>query len=170
MFDNSCLFLLVNTSGNGYLYLMLPIFNKIKNNGFNVEELTNLDKAVLITTLLVECAKSDDNFSENEKNLIKKILKNKLHLEDDDIESCLSKATENSDENIEIYSLTRDIRDNFSNEEILIIFEYLWKIILSDGIVDDFESSMMTKLTGLFHLSGKESADAKNNAKESLNQ
>ena len=50
------------------------------------------------------------------------------------------------------------------------IFEYLWKIILSDGIVDDFESSMMTKLTGLFHLSGKESADAKNNAKESLNQ
>tara|TARA_A100001011_G_C14034019_1_gene724892 strand:+ start:41 stop:490 length:450 start_codon:yes stop_codon:yes gene_type:complete len=149
---------------------MLEIFEKIKKNNLKIDDFNNLDKATLITTLLVECAKSDDNFSETENDLIKRILKNKLHLEDSDIQSCLSKATENSEESVEIYSLTKDIRDNFNKEEILLIFEYLWKIILSDGVVDDFESSMMTKLTGLFHLSGKENAEAKNNAKASLNQ
>ena len=154
----------------GYLYCMLEIFEKIKKNNLKIDDFNNLDKATLITTLLVECAKSDDNFSETENDLIKRILKNKLHLEDSDIQSCLSKATENSEESVEIYSLTKDIRDNFNKEEILLIFEYLWKIILSDGVVDDFESSMMTKLTGLFHLSGKENAEAKNNAKDSLNQ
>ena len=154
----------------GYLYYMLEIFEKIKKNNLKIDDFNNLDKATLITTLLVECAKSDDNFSETENDLIKRILKNKLHLEDSDIQSCLSKATENSEESVEIYSLTKDIRDNFNKEEILLIFEYLWKIILSDGVVDDFESSMMTKLTGLFHLSGKENAEAKNNAKASLNQ
>ena len=149
---------------------MLEIFEKIKKNNLKIDDLNNLDKAILITTLLVECAKSDDNYSETEKDLIEKILRNKLHLEDNDIQNCLSKATENSEESVEIYSLTKDIRDNFNKEEILLIFEYLWKIILSDGVVDDFESSMMTKLTGLFHLSGKENAEAKNNAKGSLNQ
>ena len=74
-----------------------------------------------------------------------------------------------SDNSVEIYSLTKDIRENFSKEEILIIFEYLWEIILSDEIIDDFEASMMTKLTGLFHLTGKESAQA-NSAKESINK
>ena len=154
----------------GYLYCMLEIFEKIKKNNLKIDDFNNLDKATLITTLLVECAKSDYNFSETENDLIKRILKNKLHLEDSDIQNCLSKATENSEESVEIYSLTKDIRDNFNKEEILLIFEYLWKIILSDGVVDDFESSMMTKLTGLFHLSGKENAEAKNNAKGSLNQ
>ena len=53
-------------------------------------------------------------------------------------------------ESIEIYSLTKEIRDNFDKDEILFIFELLWKIILSDGIIDDFESSAMTKLTDYF--------------------
>ena len=33
--------------------------------------------------------------------------------------------------NVEIYSLTKDIRDNFSKEEILTIFEYMWAVMLS---------------------------------------
>ena len=66
--------------------------------------------------------------------------------------------------NVEIYSLTKDIRDNFSKEEILTIFEYMWSVILADGKIDDFEAALMSKLVGLFHLTGKESADAKNKA------
>mgnify|MGYP001331505893 CR=1 FL=1 len=50
------------------------------------------------------------------------------------------------------------------------LIEVLWEIILSDEIIDDFEASMMTKLTGLFHLTGKESAQARNSAKESINK
>ena len=148
---------------------MLGIFEKLKENNCNFSEITSSDKAVLITTLLIECAKSDDEFSDKEKNQIKKILQNKLHLDEKEAQDCFQKADENSNESVEIYSLTKDIRNNFSKEEILLIFEYLWKIILSDGIIDDFESSMMTKLTGLFHLTGRESSDAKNNAKSSIN-
>ena len=37
------------------------------------------------------------------------------------------------EENVELYSLTKDIRDNFNKEEILEIFEYMWSVVLADG-------------------------------------
>ena len=149
--------------------MMIAIFEKLKKENLNTQEFSNIDKAILISTLLVECARSDDNFTDIEKEQIKKILKNKLDLNSYEVEKCFETANESSQKSIEIYSLTKDIRDNFNKEEILVIFELLWKIILSDGIIDDFESSMMTKLTGLFHLTGKENAEAKKNAETALN-
>ena len=148
---------------------MFAIFEKLKNDNLKTQELSSIDKAILISTLLVECARSDDSFTDTEKEQIKKILKNKLHLDSSEVEQCFETANESSEKSIEIYSLTKEIRDNFDKEEILFIFELLWKIILSDGIIDDFESSMMTKLTGLFHLTGKENAEAKKNAQTALN-
>ena len=148
---------------------MFAIFEKLKSEDLKTQELSSIDKAILISTLLVECARSDDNFTDTEKEQIKKILKNKLHLDSSEVDNCFETANESSEKSIEIYSLTKEIRDNFDKEEILFIFELLWKIILSDGIIDDFESSMMTKLTGLFHLTGKENAEAKKNAQIALN-
>ena len=148
---------------------MFAIFEKLKNENLKTQELSSIDKAILISTLLVECARSDDNFTDTEKEQIKKILKNKLHLDSSEVEKCFEAANESSEKSIEIYSLTKEIRDNFNKDEILFIFELLWKIILSDGVIDDFESSMMTKLTGLFHLTGKENAEAKKNAQTALN-
>ncbi len=145
---------------------MLKIFEKVKKTKFS--EINNHDKAIFITSLMIECAKIDDNFEKKEHELIKNILSKKLHLDSDEVENCFDESIKASNESVEVYSLTKDIRDNFSKDEILLIFEYLWQIILIDGIVDDFESSMMTKLTGLFHLTGKESAEAKLNAKISL--
>ena len=37
----------------------------------------------------------------------------------------------------------------------------MWEIILIDGNLDDFESALMRNAAGLFHISGKESAEAK---------
>ena len=160
---------LVNKVLKTYVLVMFAIFEKLKNENLKTQELTSIDKAILISTLLVECARSDDNFTDIEKEQIKKILKNKLLLDASEVEKCFETANESSEKNIEIYSLTKEIRDNFNKDEILFIFELLWKIILSDGVIDDFESSMMTKLTGLFHLTGKENAEAKKNAQTALN-
>ena len=46
---------------------MLGIFEKLKEKKCDLNEFSSSDKAVLITTLLIECAKSDDEFSDKEK-------------------------------------------------------------------------------------------------------
>ena len=102
---------------------MFAIFEKLKNENLKTQELSPIDKAVLISTLLVECARSDDNFTDTEKEQIKKILKNKLHLDSSEVEKCFETANESSGKSIEIYSLTKEIRDNFDKDEILFIFD-----------------------------------------------
>tara|TARA_B100000123_G_scaffold18969_1_gene13454 strand:+ start:103 stop:543 length:441 start_codon:yes stop_codon:yes gene_type:complete len=142
---------------------MLPFLKKFKKE-HNTENISDNEKTILITSLLIECAKGDYDFSEKEISKIKDLIKNKLKIGQSEINSIFDKALELVEENVELYSLTKDIRDNFSKEEILEIFEYMWSVVMADGKIDDFEAALMSKLVGLFHLTGKESADAKKKA------
>ena len=142
---------------------MLPFLEKFKKE-HKTEDISDDEKNILITSLLIECAKGDYDFSEQEISKIKDLIKNKLKIGQSEINSIFGKALELVEENVELYSLTKDIRDNFSKEEILEIFEYMWSVVMADGKIDDFEAALMSKLVGLFHLTGKESADAKKKA------
>ena len=149
---------------------MLNIFKSLKENKGNIESASDEEKGIMISTLLVEAAKSDGDFSEYEINKIKKIVSNKLHFDEDLTNSIFDKALEISQDSVELYSLTKDIKDNFTKDEILNIFVYLWKVILSDGVIDDYESGLIRNLTGLFHLTGKEVAETKATAEELIKQ
>ena len=142
---------------------MLPFLKKFKKE-HNSEDVSDNEKNILITSLLIECAKGDYDFSDEEISKIKDLIKKKLKLDQSKINLIFDKALETVEENVELYSLTKDIRDNFNKEEILEIFEYMWAVVLADGKIDDFEAALMSKLVGLFHLTGKESADAKKKA------
>ena len=142
---------------------MLPFLKKFKKE-HSSEDVSDNEKNILITSLLIECAKGDYDFSDEEISKIKDLIKKKLKLDQSKINLIFDKALETVEENVELYSLTKDIRDNFNKEEILEIFEYMWAVVLADGKIDDFEAALMSKLVGLFHLTGKESADAKKKA------
>ena len=142
---------------------MLPFLKKFKKE-HSTEDVSDNEKNILITSLLIECAKGDYEFSEQEISKIKDLIKKKLKIDQSKTNLIFDKALETVEENVELYSLTKDIRDNFNKEEILEIFEYMWTVVLADGKIDDFEAALMSKLVGLFHLTGKESADAKKKA------
>tara|TARA_Y100000591_G_scaffold236924_1_gene207674 strand:+ start:100 stop:537 length:438 start_codon:yes stop_codon:yes gene_type:complete len=142
---------------------MIPFLKKFKKVD-STEEASDNEKNILITSLLIECAKGDYDFSDREVSKIKDLIKKKLKIDQPKVNLIFDKAREMVEENVELYSLTKDIRDNFKKEEILEIFEYMWTVVLADGKIDDFEAALMSKLVGLFHLTGKESADAKKKA------
>ena len=150
---------------------MNSILNSIfkQNDVSSINELNLSEKNILIGSILAECAKVDGNLSLEELNRIRYILKNKLKIEDKDVISIFDKSIENANKSIEIYSLSKEIREKFDKDEILKIFEYMWEIILIDGKIDDFESALMRNFAGLFHITGKESSEAKNKASENIN-
>ena len=115
-------------------------------------------------SLLIECAREDGDFSDEEIIKIKNLLHSKLDIESEKINSIFDSALEISQDSVEIYSLTKEIRQNFSHEEILKILEYMWVVVLADGKIDDYEAALMRKIVGLFHLTGKDSSIAKENA------
>tara|TARA_B100001939_G_scaffold326172_1_gene319504 strand:+ start:256 stop:711 length:456 start_codon:yes stop_codon:yes gene_type:complete len=148
---------------------MLNFLEKFKSEKAEPTSATSEEKNILIASLLIECAKEDGDFSDDEIIKIKSLLNTKLNIDSNDVNAIFDAALEITQDNVEIYSLTKDIRDNFSHEEILKILEYMWTVMLADGHVDDFEAALMRKIIGLFHLTGKDSSIAKENALNSLN-
>ena len=148
---------------------MLNFLEKFKNDKAELTSASSEEKNILIASLLIECAKEDGDFSDDEIIKIKSLLNTKLKIDSNNVNAIFDAALEITQDNVEIYSLTKDIRDNFSHEEILKILEYMWAVMLADGHVDDFEAALMRKIIGLFHLTGKDSSIAKENALNSLN-
>ena len=60
---------------------MLNILKNLKEKKGHIESASDEEKGIMITTLLVEAAKSDDEFADEEIIKIKKIISNKLHFD-----------------------------------------------------------------------------------------
>ena len=57
---------------------MLKLFSKMKER----EELTDDEKHILVVSILIECAKGDNDFSDDEISKIKNVIKHKLYVDD----------------------------------------------------------------------------------------
>lgn len=146
---------------------MLSIFKKLEDKP-KLADLSEQERNSLMASILVECAKQDGNIDDKEIIQIKTIFSNKFKLDELDIEELVARAVKDSENRVELYSITKNIREIFSHDEILDLFVNMWEIILIDDIVDDFESNLMSRLTGLFHITGRESAEAKKTAKQNI--
>ena len=141
-------------------------FQNITSKNKNEDEYEGEDiQAVII--LLLEACQIDGDTGKIELEYIKKLLINKFNFTPDQAEKNLNEALEKSDERIEIFSQIKIILNEMNHEERIDVIEMMWGVILSDGIVDDFEANLMRRMNGLLYVSGKESALAKQRA---LNQ
>ena len=149
------------------------MFKFLKNttksdDDLKVNNLSKENKNALIATILLECAMEDGHLDQSETEHIKILFSKKMQLNDSEVSDLFNNAINESKKRTELYSLTKEIRDIFSYEEILEIFVYMWEIILIDGKIDDFESGLIRKAVGLFHITGKESSEAKAKATENI--
>ena len=117
------------------------------------------DSVVGISALLVHAAKIDELYSEHEKYLIKKFIKSYL---EDDADKVLKKAEEVENNSNQLLNFTNIIKQN-SMEIKKDIIEHLWKVIISDNTVDQYESNLMRRICGLIYFPDKECAEIKLN-------
>ncbi len=111
-----------------------------------------------ISALLVHAAKIDEIYSEHEKNLVKDFIKS--YLKDEDENEILKKAENIEKNSNQLLSYTNIIKQN-SSEIKKDIIEHLWKVIISDKTIDQYESNLMRRICGLIYFSDKECAEIK---------
>tara|TARA_B100000767_G_scaffold150491_1_gene141700 strand:- start:734 stop:1120 length:387 start_codon:yes stop_codon:yes gene_type:complete len=119
-----------------------------------------LDKqsVIGISALLVHAAKIDEIYSANEKNLVKGFIKS--YLKQEDADEVLKKAEEIEKNSNQLLNYTNIIKQNSLDIKKDII-EHLWKIIISDNTIDQYESNLMRRICGLIYFSDKECAEIK---------
>tara|TARA_B000000557_G_scaffold126335_1_gene102406 strand:- start:212 stop:598 length:387 start_codon:yes stop_codon:yes gene_type:complete len=122
--------------------------------------MNKLDKESIvgISALLVHAANIDEIYSEHEKNLIKDFIKS--YLKDDDADQILKKAEEIENNSNQLLNYTNIIKKN-SIEVKKDIIEHLWKVIISDNSIDQYESNLMRRICGLIYFPDKECAEIK---------
>ena len=122
--------------------------------------MNKLDKesVVGISALLVHAANIDEIYSNHEKDLIKDFIKS--YLKDEDAEKILSKAEIIEKNSNQLLNYTNIIKQN-TMEIKKDIIEHLWKVIISDNTVDQYESNLMRRICGLIYFPDKECAELK---------
>jgi uncharacterized tellurite resistance protein B-like protein len=125
------------------------------------------NKNVLIIALLIHAAKIDENYTENEKKIIKKVIIDLNKISSNQADELLKLAEKKEEESNQIIEFTKEIK-KYSMEFRLKIVEIIWKIVYSDGTSDDYESNLIRRICGLLYISDKDNGIIRTNVKNSL--
>lgn len=135
------------------------IFKKKVTETPDEESLSSISKAC--SSLLIEVALSDKDFDEEEIASMKEILKTTHGISDETINELVSNAKQTVDESTSLYSYTREVNDNFSYDDKLLLLQSLWDIAYADGNVDKYEEHLIRKISDLIYISHSDFIKAK---------
>ena len=137
-------------------------------NFFKKKEKENTNNEnVLIIALLIHAAKIDENYTEDEKKIIKKTIMELNKISSNQADELLKLAEKKEEESNQIVEFTKEIK-KYSMEFKLKIIEIIWKIVYSDGTSDNYESNLIRRICGLLYISDKDNGIIKTNVKNLL--
>ena len=126
----------------------------------NKEEKLDDDNDLLnIACLMIHAARIDENYTDKEKNIIKKTL-SKLNKNDENIDNLILEAERKESDSNHIQDFTKNIKAMDKDNKIEIVKD-IWTIILSDGSSDMYEENLMRRLAGLLYVDAKTMGDIK---------
>ena len=103
-----------------------------------------------VAALLIHAAKIDENYSNQEEEIIKNALL-KIGADNKNIENIIKKGKEIEENSNQILDFTKEVK-NMKQENKIKIVESLWRIIYSNKNADIYEANLMRRLTGLLYI------------------
>jgi uncharacterized tellurite resistance protein B-like protein len=122
---------------------------------------SNINKESIkgITALLVHVANIDEAYTDKEKKIIKDFIAS-FSYNETDTEEILNQAEKLESDAIQLLNFTNLIKKE-TLEIKTEVMEHLWKIIISDQSIDQYESSLMRRICGLIYFPDKLSGEIK---------
>ena len=111
---------------------------------------------IAISTLMIQTAVYDGTFDEQEKSKILELIKKYFNFNEDQKLTLFKIAMKVNDDSNDMQQFTSVLNHNLSEEEKLNIIEMLWKIIISDGHIDDYENALIRKISGHLYISERD--------------
>ena len=137
------------------------MWNKLKNIFSPETNDTDINSNNAIAAILVRAAKTDQEYTQSEKNLIDQLLSNQLSIT---LEKAILLRLQGEELETEIndnVQLTRIIKQDIPYEERHHLIEQLWSIVLDDNSRTPEENKLMRVLTHLLGISDVNSAKAR---------
>ena len=138
------------------------MFNLFKKEEENKQDENHLS-LTSVAALLIHSAKIDQNYTEKEKDIIKKALI-EMGADENNLDEIIKDAEIKEQDSNQILEFTKEVK-NKNIDEKKIVIEALWNIIYSDENADIYETNLMRRLSGLLYLDPKIVGDIKEKIK-----
>ena len=131
------------------------------NNKLKKDDINDLE---ILCGLMIEAANSDGKIDNIEIEKINNSLIKTFKEDEKQVHSILEMAVKNKNNSKSLFFYTSKINKNYSYEKKLLLIEILWEIVLSDGQIHDYETSIIRRLAGLLYISDVDSGNARKRA------
>lgn len=121
-----------------------------------------------LAALLAEAAHSHQHFDESERAVVARLLQRRFNLSPADARALLAAGEQESNRSAELFHLTRIVNDRLSSEQRVELIEMLWEVAYADGVLDEYEDSLLRRVGGLIYVSDRERGMARQRVLERL--
>lgn len=120
--------------------------------------------------LLVEAARVDGHFGDEERLLVERLLSRHLGLDQARVRELMQEAEQAAETATDWQGFTRVLNDGYDRDERLELVEMLWEVIERDGHVHTLEASLMRRVPALMYVSDRDNAAARRRVRARLGQ
>lgn len=114
--------------------------------------------------LLIEIARADFEFDDDEQAAIESALRGSLDVTEDEIAELVRLAAEESRDATSLHQFTRLVNETHEIADKRALMEQLWRVAYADGRVDRYEEQILRRIAELLHLRHAEFMQAKHAA------
>jgi uncharacterized tellurite resistance protein B-like protein len=126
------------------------------------------DTAVSVCALLLEAAEADDEFTPEERRLIKTQLRQRFNLDEPGVEALLRETQQQRAAAVDAWPFTHAIRKHYTPEQKRELLVLVWQILLSDEKLTASEEQWARRLHEMLAVNHSLLMDAKREARASM--
>lgn len=102
--------------------------------------------------LLIEVARADFEQDATEEAAMAHLLKNTLHLNEQDLETLLRKADAAVDNATSLYEFTRLVNEHYRYDDKRALVQSMWQVAYADASLDKYEEHLIRRVAELIYL------------------
>lgn len=107
---------------------------------------------VATATLLLEVVRADFEVQQSEMEKLQVLLASRFQLDAKELEQILAEAEQEADHLVSLQHITRQLNEQFSEQEKVRVIEMMWEIVFADGNLDHYEEHLIRQVAELLYL------------------
>lgn len=123
---------------------------------------------IAAAALLVRAAQIDGHMDEGEAQLLSRLVGPHFGLDETAAARLIDEAKQAVNEASDLFQFTNRINAHFGEGHKIVLLELLWQIVLSDGVVDDYEANLLRRVAGLIYVTDQQAGQARKAAEAVL--
>lgn len=123
---------------------------------------------IAAAALLVRAAQIDGHMDEGEAQLLSRLVGPHFGLDETAAARLIDEAKQAVNEASDLFQFTNRINAHFGEGHKIMLLELLWQIVLSDGVVDDYEANLLRRVAGLIYVTDQQAGQARKAAEAAL--